>query len=168
MRDIKENNREDASVEEGDVEGNADVEMSSRVQEIEDDFPASIFSQLSQSGFSSSFTSQDDGSSDEDFSFNIDGGRHLVQSQLVQKSVEKTRSREESIEQDELESSQQQFITVDATRFGSKFSNSYDASDDDDESEDDGAVNATQSQVVLDDSSTDEERQVESDSSDSD
>ncbi|KAF9124203.1 hypothetical protein BGW39_008392 [Mortierella sp. 14UC] len=170
QKDVAMEDGEDGSEEEGDAEGkNVDAGMDSEAQEIEDDFPPSIFTQLSQSGFSSAFTSQDDGSSDEDFSFNIDGGRSLAQLQVVQKPVEETPSREGSIEQDEEEESQQQFTTVNATRFGSKFSNSYDASDDDDESEDDGGSYATQSQVVLDDSSTDEEDvRADNDSGDSD
>ncbi|KAF9902419.1 hypothetical protein EC991_004966 [Linnemannia zychae] len=164
-----ENSREDDSGEESDAKGNVDADLNGGLQEIEDDFPASIFTQLSQSGFSSSFTSQDDGSSDEDFSFNIDGGRSMAQSQVVHNPAKETLSREGSIELGEQVSSQQLFTTLNATRFGSQFSNSYDASDDDDESEDGGAGNATQSQVVLDDSTTDEEDiRVDSDSSDSD
>ncbi|OAQ36568.1 hypothetical protein K457DRAFT_171087 [Linnemannia elongata AG-77] len=76
---------------------------------------------------------------------------------------------DEMEEEDKGEPSQPVYTTVNATRFGSQFSTSYNP-DDDDESEEEGtAYGGTQSQVVYDDSTTSEEENVQSsDESDSD
>ncbi|KAF9340428.1 hypothetical protein BGZ91_002120 [Linnemannia elongata] len=69
---------------------------------------------------------------------------------------------DEMEEEDKGEPSQPVYTTVNATRFGSQFSTSYNP-DDDDESEEEGtAYGGTQSQVVYDDSTTSEEENVQS------
>ncbi|KAH7059645.1 hypothetical protein BKA57DRAFT_431958 [Linnemannia elongata] len=69
---------------------------------------------------------------------------------------------DEMEEEDKGEPFQPVYTTVNATRFGSQFSTSYNP-DDDDESEEEGtAYGGTQSQVVYDDSTTSEEENVQS------
>ncbi|KAF9551872.1 hypothetical protein EC957_004196 [Mortierella hygrophila] len=99
---------------------------------------------------------------------------HKIRETLMEKddrSNEKEQEEEEAkMEEDKDDPSQPVYMTVSATRFGSRFSASYNA-DDGDESEEEGTAYSfgTQSQVVYDDSTTSEEENVQSSSeSDSD
>lgn len=85
------------------------------------------------------------------------------------RSNEKEQEEEElEVEEDKGESSQPVYTTVSATRFGSQFSASYNA-DDGDESEEEGtAYGGTQSQIVYDDSTSEDENVQSSSESDSD
>ncbi|KAG9072708.1 hypothetical protein KI688_000483 [Linnemannia hyalina] len=99
---------------------------------------------------------------------------HNIRETLMEKddrSNEKEQEEDEAkVEEDKGDPSQPVYMVVSATRFGSRFSASYNA-DDGDESEEEGTAYSfgTQSQVVYDDSTTSEEENVQSSSeSDSD